>query len=73
MINIKVGDLVNRKDRDYKRTRRPQTQRYYAVGVVTEKNGGDPWPREYAKVYWNDTNKSEWLDTTQIEVIKNAH
>jgi len=60
---MKIGSLVREHS-----TNCPQ--RYHAVGVVMKKDGGDPWAKEYIQVYWNDTNKIEWLESRQLEPVK---
>ena len=44
--------------------------RFHAVGVVVMKKGGAPWSIERIQVYWNDTNKLEWLEARELEVIE---
>ena len=47
--------------------------RFNAVGVVMKKHGGHPWSTEVIQVYWNDTNKLEWLEAIELEVIEGRY
>lgn len=60
---MKIGNLV----REHTTT---CLTRFHAVGVVMKKHGGHPWSTEVIQVYWNDTNKLEWLEAIELEVIE---
>jgi hypothetical protein len=61
--HMQIGNLVREHS-----TSCPQ--RYHAVGVVMKKHGGHPWSTEVIQVYWNDTNKLEWVEVRELEVIE---
>ena len=63
---MKIGNLVREHS-----TSCPQ--RYHAVGVVMKKHGGHPWSTKVIQVYWNDTNKLEWLEASELEVIEGRY
>tara|TARA_Y100000034_G_scaffold3827_1_gene4564 strand:+ start:147 stop:338 length:192 start_codon:yes stop_codon:yes gene_type:complete len=60
---MQIGDLV----REHTTT---CIKRFNAVGMVMKKHGGHPWSIESIQVYWNDTNKLEWMEARELEVIE---